>query len=268
MNHVVEITYFTGHIAKMIDFYQKILDTEPNERGEGHASFFTGAVNLFLHAAYTPAEGELPPVDHVAVAVRNVDAACQALSEKGIAVDVPPKEYYRGKSAYVIDPDGHQVEIHQTSPDWSNSHRYFSSACFNSTWDLLDKKDRSHEEDEAMVSLVFASLYHWKQRPDCTNQNLSVGYWLAARVYAVLSQAENARRYGQLCLEYSQDTPVFYTGYAFEALARAELLAGNRAQARAYLDQALACSAQLSDPEEKDLLNPDLAQIESLLSQR
>jgi catechol 2,3-dioxygenase-like lactoylglutathione lyase family enzyme len=264
MRHIVEITYFTHHIAEMTAFYQIFLEMEPAAKSDGMTSFLTGAVKLHLHAAYTPEAGELPPSDHVAVAVRDVDAACKALSEQGLEVEIPTREYDWGVSAYLRDPDGHQVELHQASVDWSNAHRFFSAACYNQTWDLLDKKERSREEEEQMVALAFASIYHWRQRPDCTDQNLAIGYWQASRVYAVIGQAENARRCGQLSLEYSQNALPFYTGYAYEALARAEFVAGNRAQALGYLEQARLIAAKLTDPEELELLDADLKQLESM----
>jgi catechol 2,3-dioxygenase-like lactoylglutathione lyase family enzyme len=264
MRPVVEITYFTHRLEEMTGFYQNYLDTEPTFQSEGMVSFLTGTVKLHLHAAYTPAEGELPPSDHVAVAVRDVGAACKFLSDQGIPVEIPTREYAWGTSAYLRDPDGHQVELHQVSVDWTNAHRFFAAACYNQTWDLLDKKGRSRDDEELMVALALASIYHWKQRPDCTGQNLAIGYWQASRVYAVIGRAENARHYGQLSLEYSQNALPFYTGYAYEALARAEFVAGNRAQALVYLRQARLIAEKLSDPEEIGLLDADLKQLENL----
>jgi len=84
--------------------------------------------------------------------------------------------------------------------DLKVAHAYFSAHCFNSTWDLLDKKERSAAEDQDMILRSMASLWHWTQRPDATNTNRSVGYWQVSRVYAVLGRADEARRYGELSL--------------------------------------------------------------------
>ena len=141
------------------------------------------------------------------------------------------------------------------------AHRYFAAECFNRAWDLIDKPDRTPEEDEDMIRLNQASLYHWSQREDCTNRNLSVGYWQASRIYALLGQADNARRYGELCLRYSQDEDAFYLGYAYEALARAESVAGQGEKAARYLQDAHGQLAQISDAEERELLEKDLKTI-------
>ena len=80
------------------------------------------------------------------------------------------------------------------------AHKYFSTFCFNSAWDLMDKSERTAAEDEEMLRLSLASTWHWSQREDCTQANLSVGYWQTSRIYATLGQADNARRHGQLSL--------------------------------------------------------------------
>jgi len=147
--------------------------------------------------------------------------------------------------------------------DMSTVHRYFSADCFNKTWDLLDKNTRSTMEDEEMVWLSMTSLWHWTQRGDCTSQNLSIGYWLISRVFAVIGQVDNARRYGQLCLESSQGESVlpFYRGYAYEALARAEHLAKNLEKMHEYNNKAHEVAEILPDPEEKQQLLNDLETI-------
>jgi hypothetical protein len=149
-----------------------------------------------------------------------------------------------------------------TKPDFdlAAAHKYFSANCFNRAWDLIDKPERSPQEDETMLHLSLASLWHWSQREDHTPVNLSVGYWQVARVYALLGQADNARRYGQLSLEalQDQDDLPFYLGYAYEALARAESLAGNRSQAGAYLAEARQAAARIPDPDDRQQLLNDL----------
>lgn len=145
--------------------------------------------------------------------------------------------------------------------DLAAAHRYFAAECFNRAWDLIDKPDRTPEEDDEMIRLNQASLYHWSQREDCTNRNLSVGYWQAARIYALIGQADNGRRYGELCLRYSQDEGAFYLGYAYEALARAESVAGEGENAAKYLQDAHQHLAQINDPEERELLENDLKTI-------
>jgi hypothetical protein len=141
------------------------------------------------------------------------------------------------------------------------AHRYFAAECFNRTWDWIDKPARSADEDNQMLMSAFASLWHWYQRPDCTRQNLSVGYWQLSRVYALLKQPGPAMQYATRCLEYSQGEPPFYAAYAYEAVARAEAVAGNFAQTREAIAQARALSDQMADAESKQVFLADLNNI-------
>jgi hypothetical protein len=143
------------------------------------------------------------------------------------------------------------------------AHRYFSVECFNKAWDLLDRPSRTPAEDEEMLHLGLASLWHWTQRPDCTATNRSVSYWQVSRIYAVLGQAGNARRYGELCLGVSQGEgiPPFYLGYAYEALVRAEKVAGNRDKMAEYLQAACQVAETVPDAEARQMLQNDLATI-------
>jgi hypothetical protein len=147
--------------------------------------------------------------------------------------------------------------------DLKAAHKYFSAECFNRAWDFIDKPARSTSDGDRMLQLSIASLWHWTQREDCSPTNLSVGYWQVSRAYALLRQADQARHYGQLCLESSQGEGVesFYRGYAYEALARAELVADNEDGMEKYLIQAHQVATSLADPKEKKQLLKDLATI-------
>ena len=144
--------------------------------------------------------------------------------------------------------------------DVETAHRYFSAECFNRVWGLLDKPERTPEEDQAMVNLCLASIWHWTERPDCTETNMSIGFWQASRVYAVVGLADEARRYGELCLGASRGPDIlpFYLGYAYEALARAEIVAGNQDEAREHLAESRRIAEGLPNPDAKKQLLADL----------
>ena len=46
-----------------------------------------------------------------AVYAQREDANCNALMKQGLTLEVSPKDYYRGRSTYLRNPDGHLVEI-------------------------------------------------------------------------------------------------------------------------------------------------------------
>jgi hypothetical protein len=147
--------------------------------------------------------------------------------------------------------------------DLQQAHRYFSAECFNRAWDLIDKPSRTPAEDETMLQLGLSSLWHWSQRTDHTDIHLSVGHWQVARIYILLRKVEEARRHAHTSLELSQeagDFP-FYQGYAFEALARAEALAGEKIKSAEYLQKARELSLRIPDIDDKQQLLADLDSI-------
>lgn len=66
------------------------------------------------------------------------------------------------------------------------AHRFFAADCFNRAWELIDKPDRTSDDDLRMISLAQASLWHWTERPDCTPRNLSIGYWQLSHIYSAV----------------------------------------------------------------------------------
>ena len=146
--------------------------------------------------------------------------------------------------------------------DIQNAHKYFSADCFNKTWEIMDKDNpRSIEDDFEMLHTAIASLWHWTQRDDKTDKNLAVGYWQVSRVYCLVGQPRNARKYGTLSLQYAKDLSPFYKGYAYETLARAEMVAENPVIMRVYLDKARESLEQVEDAEQKQQLEKDLETI-------
>jgi hypothetical protein len=152
-----------------------------------------------------------------------------------------------------------------TEPDFDlkTAHKFFSAACFNMTWDLMDKAERTPEEDEQMIRLTLASHWHWTQRDDYADTFASVAHWQTSRVYAIIGEADNARKYGELSLERAQgdDVPPFYLGYAYEALARAESVAGDSGKTKEYLRKAREAAAQVEDEDTRKMLLDDLDSI-------
>jgi len=147
--------------------------------------------------------------------------------------------------------------------DEGTAHRFFSAGCFNRCWDLIDKRERTPEEDEQMLLLALASLWHWSQRPDTTAANWSIGYWQVSRVYALLGQATNARLFAEKCLQATrrEEMAPFHLAYAYEALARAEMVAGDREKMETYLEQARQVADVMTDKEAQKMVRKDLGTI-------
>ncbi|MGA2309766.1 MAG: hypothetical protein ABSG57_09500 [Candidatus Bathyarchaeia archaeon] len=60
-------------------------------------------------------------------------------------------------------------------------HRKFAVDCFNLVWTLIDKKDRTKEEDDKMVHAAHASRFHWGEIG--TSLEFERGEWQISSVH-------------------------------------------------------------------------------------
>ncbi len=157
----------------------------------------------------------------------------------------------------------------ETDKKMEKIHQHLSAKCFNTCWTYIDKKDGTPEDTENMILLANASLWHWKQRSDCTPLKLSIGYWQVSRVYALAGEYDMAKRFGEQCLKIGTDGKLspFCVGYAYEALARAELVGGDRKCAADHLAKARLELERVTDKGESELLKADLDGIAKSLSE-
>lgn len=151
---------------------------------------------------------------------------------------------------------------YKTTFDINEAHEYFSTEYFNQTRQYIEKADRrTHEESMTMLHTAIASLWHWTQREDATFEDLSMAYWQVSRVYNLIKQPNNARTYGLLALKYAEELGPSFKGYAYEALARAEMQTNNRVIMKFYLEKAYQMVEQIESVEDKQSLLKDLESI-------
>ncbi|HSJ56197.1 MAG TPA: VOC family protein [Anaerolineae bacterium] len=110
---LAEVAFFTDDVPALVEFYRRLLDSDPVDASDGTATFLAGGTRVFIHATYVPGEGELVPEDHIAFTVDDVDATCEALREQGVEVQVGPRDFYWGRSAYLRAPNGKLIELAQ-----------------------------------------------------------------------------------------------------------------------------------------------------------
>jgi DNA-binding transcriptional MerR regulator len=143
------------------------------------------------------------------------------------------------------------------------THRQLGVDLFNKTWTLMEKESRSREEDDELIHCAHASAYHWLQVGTAANRARSE--WQCSRVYAVLGRAEPALQHAQRCLEICESEPGALADwdlpFAYEALARAHLVAGAAGEMSRCLEQARALGAAIADDDDRALLHADLATI-------
>jgi hypothetical protein len=116
-------------------------------------------------------------------------------------------------------------------------HRKTAVWSFNRTWDYLEKKDRSPEDDRQMLYLAHTSRFHWSLVG--TPRNQAVGDWQVSRVYACLNQPSLALQFARASLETCKKNDlVDLIHTANEAMARAYAVAKDYPNARRFLVKA------------------------------
>lgn len=81
---LAELARFTDDVAATTDCYATLLGTEPVHADESVAIIEHRDLTVLVHETYEPAEGELPPRDHVGFEVADVDEAFERLVGTGL----------------------------------------------------------------------------------------------------------------------------------------------------------------------------------------
>lgn len=143
----------------------------------------------------------------------------------------------------------------------AEQQRQLAADLFNLVWELLERPGRSVEEDDRMVHAAHASRYHWGEVGQPTQH--AIGEWQCARVYSVLGRAEPALHHARRCAEIvaGHDAPDWLVASGHEALARAYAVAGDKDAALRQRDLAHTALEEVADPEEREVVESDLAGI-------
>jgi hypothetical protein len=140
-----------------------------------------------------------------------------------------------------------------------DAHRHFAIHFNGETWKLLDKGERTPEEEERMLYSAFASCRHWLEAG--TRVHHQRGEWMISHVYAVLGLGEAAVRHANRCLEltgrHADEMADFDRAYAYEAVARANAVSGNHDQALKYIELADKAGEAIAGEEDRKIFFGD-----------
>lgn len=140
-------------------------------------------------------------------------------------------------------------------------HKKFAVDCFNLVWTLMDKKDRTKDEDDRMVHAAHCSRFHWGETG--TPVEFERGEWQISRVYTVVKRPESALYHAERCLKICQENNIgdWDIAFAYEAMARAYATAGQRAECKKYIELANDAGEQIKDKGDRDYLFSELKTI-------
>ncbi len=132
---------------------------------------------------------------------------------------------------------------------------------FNETWDLLDKTDRTPEDDITMLHKAHTSCYLWRSAENPVNN--ARGEWQVSHVYSILNMGVPALLHGKqslgLCLDNGIGDLDLVFGY--EAVARACSVLGNLDQAKENITKGLAACEAVTDENDRNYARGELENI-------
>ncbi len=165
--------------------------------------------------------------------------------------------------AHDHEPHGHEGHA---PPLEEQQHRELAVGLFNQVWEMLRTQNRTPFQDDQMVHAAHASRWHWGQVGQGAGpQQLAVGEWQCSRVYAVLGRAEPAMHHARSSLAICEESGIgdWVLAAAYEALARASGVAGDREGFSIWLERARAATAAIANPQDRGVIEQDLAALTS-----
>ena len=161
---------------------------------------------------------------------------------------------------------GKEPIVPADAPDFAltpQQHRQLGADLFNHVWTLLEQPDRTAADIDTMIHAAHASRHHWSLAAEAGPEHGARGEWQCSRVYAVLGRAEPALWHARRCLEICQANAIgdWDLAFAYEALARASRVGGDRPATERWLSKARDAAAAIADPEDRELLLNDLATV-------
>jgi DNA-binding transcriptional MerR regulator len=143
----------------------------------------------------------------------------------------------------------------------AQTQKALAASLFNRVWELLEQADRTPSDDDEMVNAAHASRLLWSTIGDA--QNFAIGDWQISRVYAVLGRSEPAVFHARRCLEHATlvEGQPWLLASAYEGLARAYAVAGDRAAASEWKAKAEARLREVEDADDREIVERDIATL-------
>ena len=163
----------------------------------------------------------------------------------------------------LLDDEG-GITVTQTTPPTmeADEHRQLGVDLFNGTWTLMEKPDRTPDDDLRMLAMTYASAYHWSQA-GVGPEHAARGEWQISRVHTVLGQGESALFHGLASLRLCEEHGIgdWDLAFAYEALARASRVAGDDEATERWIVKARAAGDAIAETDDRDLLLSDLETV-------
>jgi len=129
-------------------------------------------------------------------------------------------------------------------------HKFLGIELNGLTWNLLEKENRSPEDEYRLINAAHASLYHWSEIGEPVN--IQRGEWLISHAYAVIGMADFAIFHAEKCMEITRENDIgdFDLAFAYEALTRAYAAKSNRDKYNEFLKLAEVAGNKIVEEED------------------
>lgn len=102
----------------------------------------------------------------------------------------------------------------------------FANSMLMSVWKMLDKKDRTEDENDEMINAAHSALYFFMKFGKA--KDIATANWQVSRVYIVLKRPEPALYHAKKCLELCEKNNItvdeFNINWAYDAVTAAYAL--------------------------------------------
>jgi hypothetical protein len=140
-------------------------------------------------------------------------------------------------------------------------HRRLGVELFNATWDLIDKPDRTVDDDVEMLLSAAASRLHWSRAGG--PEEVATGDWQVAHAASLLGLGDVALLFARRNLAVAE--ALGWDGWrrasAHEGMARAAAAAGDRALRQTHVRLSEEALAREPEQEERDVIAAQLATV-------
>jgi hypothetical protein len=137
----------------------------------------------------------------------------------------------------------------------AQAHYFFAVEYHRQTWDLLEKQGRTRFDEIRMLDYAHASLAHWRTVGTAVRQQR--GEWLISRVLAVVGEGQQALKHAELCYELLDNNrgemEDFDFAFAYEAIARAYAVNGDRPEALKFIERAQKAGEAIQGQEDREV---------------
>ena len=137
----------------------------------------------------------------------------------------------------------------------TQAHFHFAIDFHGKTWEMLEKKVRTSDENERMLDYAHASLAHWRAAGTVVRHQR--GEWTLARVYTVLGEGKLALYHAQRCMQLLEtgkaEMEDFDYAFAYEAMGRAYAVNGDKAEAKKFIDMAQKAGEAIKEKDDREV---------------